>query len=112
MTDPNFPPATALFAPFQTASALAAAKTRKLLGMQLSSLETYFSVGVNQARALIAVNSPEDFEMLAGKQAELIRLLSEKAIVDMQQFVLLGSELGAEMQQLFDSGKTKAVVAA
>lgn len=100
MTTKTFASAAALFAPFQ-GSALAAEKTRQLLDLQLSSLEAYFSVGINQARALIACNGPEDFEILAGKQAELFKLLGEKAMLDLQQAVSIGNEFGSEMQQLF-----------
>lgn len=105
MTSQAFAPVEALFGPFQTASALAAEKARKLASLQLSSIETYVSVGINQAKAVVAVNSPEDLQALAAKQSELLKLLGEKAIVDMQQYLLLGSEFGAEIQKLFENAK-------
>lgn len=107
MTTQAFPSLDSLIVPLQTVSALAAEKTKQLASLQLSSLETYVSVGINQAKAVVAVNSPEDFQNLATKQTELFKLLSEKAIVDLQQIVLIGTEFGNEIQKLFD-GKTPA----
>lgn len=105
MTAQAFAPMEALIVPFQNVSALAAEKAKQLASLQLSSLETYMSVGINQAKAVVAVNSPEDFQNLATKQTELFKLLSEKAIVDMQQIVLIGTEFGNEIQKLFEGGK-------
>lgn len=107
MTIQSFAPVEALLVPFQTVSSIAADKAKKLASLQLSSLETYFSVGINQAKAVVAANSPEDFQALANKQTELFKLLSEKAVVDLQQIVLLGTEFGTEVQKLFD-GKVTA----
>ncbi|HZX31411.1 MAG TPA: phasin family protein [Rhodocyclaceae bacterium] len=87
-----------LMAPFQILSNLAAEKAGKLANIQLTALETYLAVGINQCKAAVAVHTPEDFQVLAGKQSELFKLLGEKAVVDMQQIMLLGSEFGAEMQ--------------
>lgn len=107
MTTQTFVPVEALFVPLQTVSNIAAEKAKKLASLQLSSLETYVSVGINQAKAVVAASTPEDFQALANKQTELFKLLSEKAIVDMQQIVLLGTEFGNEVQKLFD-GKPAA----
>ncbi|MGE5490619.1 MAG: phasin family protein [Actinomycetota bacterium] len=87
-----------LLAPFQAISNLAAEKAGKLANIQLTALETYLAVGINQCKAVAAVHTPEDFQVLAGKQSELFKLLGEKAVVDMQQIMLLGSEFGAEVQ--------------
>lgn len=89
-----------LFVPFQTISNLAAEKAGKLADIQLTALETYLAVGINQCKAAAAVQSPEDFQTLAGKQQELFKLLGEKALVDMQQIMLLGSEFGAQVQNV------------
>jgi phasin family protein len=89
-----------LFVPFQTISNLAAEKAGKLADIQLTALETYLAVGINQCKAAAAVHSPEDFQTLAGKQQELFKLLGEKALVDMQQIMLLGSEFGAQVQNV------------
>lgn len=102
MSTQAFAPVEALFLPLQTVSNIAADKAKKFASLQLSSLETYVSVGFNQAKAVVAVNSPEDFQALANKQTELFKLLSEKAVVDLQQFVLLGTEFGTEVQKLFE----------
>jgi len=101
-----------LLAPFQTISNLAAEKAGKFANIQLTALETYLAVGINQCKAAAAVHSPEDFQALASKQAELFKLLGEKAVVDMQQLMLLGSEFGAEVQSaVLESSKplTKGV---
>lgn len=87
-----------LLQPFQTISNLAAEKAGKFANIQLTALETYLAVGINQCKAAAAVHSPEDFEALASKQAELFKLLGEKAVVDLQQIMLLGSEFSAEVQ--------------
>lgn len=98
-----------LLAPFQTISSLAAEKAGKMANIQLSALETYMAIGINQCKAAVAVHSPEDLEALAGKQAELLKLLGEKAVVDMQQMMLLGSEFGAELQNaMLESSKPLA----
>lgn len=89
-----------LFAPFQAISNLAAEKAGKFADIQLTALETYFAVGINQCKAAAAIHSPEDFQVLAGKQQELFKLLGEKALVDMQQIMLLGSEFGAQVQNV------------
>ncbi|MBS1191889.1 MAG: hypothetical protein H6R10_3681 [Rhodocyclaceae bacterium] len=91
-------PVETLFAPFQAISNLAAEKAGKLANIQLTALETYLAVGINQCKAAAAVQSPEDLQALASKQTELIKLLGEKAVVDLQQLMLLGSEFGAEVQ--------------
>lgn len=91
-------PVEAFIAPFQTISSLAAEKAGKFANIQLTALETYLAVGINQCKAVATVHSPEDFDALASKQAELIKLLGEKAIVDLQQLMLLGSEFSAEVQ--------------
>jgi phasin family protein len=103
MTTQTFAPVEALFVPLQTVSSLAAEKAKKLATLQLSSLETYVTIGINQAKAVVAASTPEDFQALANKQTELFKLLSEKAIVDAQQIVLLGTEFGNEVQQLFEA---------
>lgn len=103
MTAQAYPSVEALFIPFQTVSSIAADKAKKLASLQLASLETYVSVGINQAKAVVAASSPEDFQALATRQTELFKLLSEKAIVDLQQVVLLGTEFGSEVQKLFDN---------
>lgn len=112
MTIQTFAPVEALFVPLQTVSSIAAEKAKKLASMQLASLETYVSVGINQAKAVVAANTPEDFQALATKQTELFKLLSEKAIVDMQQIVLLGTEFGTEVQKLFDAKSAVSETAA
>lgn len=112
MSNPNLNSVEALFAPLQTVSNIAADKAKKLASLQLSSLEAYFTASINQARAVVAANGPQDFQALAAKQAELVKLLSEKAIGDMQQMVLLGTEFGNEMQKAFDkSAATPAATA-
>lgn len=102
MSTQAFAPVEALFIPLQTVSTIAADKAKKLAGLQLASLETYFSVSINQAKAVVAANTPEDFQALANKQTELFKLLSEKAVVDFQQIVLLSTEFGNEVQKVFD----------
>lgn len=89
-----------LLAPFQTISNLAAEKAGKFANIQLTAFETYLAVGINQCKAAVAVHSPEDLQVLASKQAELFKLLGEKAVMDMQQIMLLGSEFGAGLQNV------------
>lgn len=103
MTAQTHVPVEALFVPFQIVSNIAAEKAKKLATLQLASLETYVSVGINQAKAVVSASSPEDFQALANKQSELFKLLSEKALVDIQQFVLVGTEFGNEVQKIFET---------
>lgn len=105
-------PVETLLAPFQTISTLAAEKASKLANIQLSALETYLAVSINQCKAAAAIHSPEDFQNLANKQAELVKLLGEKALVDFQQVMLLGQEFGAGVQSaVLESSKAAVEVA-
>lgn len=112
MTPNAFANVGAVFVPFQAISSLAAEKAGKLANLQLTALETYMAVGINQCKAMAAVHSPEDFQNLASKQAELLKLLGEKAIVDMQQVLQLGNEFSHEVQNVvLESSKQAAPVA-
>lgn len=96
----TFAPVESFFVPLQAISTLAAEKASKLANLQLTALETYLAIGINQCKAMTAVHSAEDFQSLAAKQSELFRLLGEKAVVDMQQIMLLGTEFGNEVQSV------------
>lgn len=96
----------AVWGPLKAISNLAADKAGKFANIQLTALETYMAIGINQCKAVSSVHSTEDIQALATKQAELMKLLGEKAIVDMQQIMLLGSEFGAQVQSaVLESGQ-------
>lgn len=91
----------ALFVPLQNASTLAAEQAKKVANLQLSSLESYVNLGFSQAKAAVALASPEEFQSFAGRQGEVLREMNDRAMSDLQQWVNLGTDFGSEIQKLF-----------
>lgn len=105
-------PVENVLGPLKAISNLAADKAGRLANIQLTALETYLAVGINQCKAAAAVHGPEDIQTLATKQAELARILGEKALMDLQQIMLLGTEFGAQIQSAVLESSQAAMPAA
>lgn len=104
MSSPAFPSVNSMLAPVQALSSLALGGTQKLAALQLNNFQAYLAMGMDHVKALATVQTPDDLQALAARQAELIQRLGARAAADAQEIARLGADVGAAMQKVVLEG--------
>lgn len=90
-----------LFEPALQASQIATSQMQKLGQKQLSLINDYSTMGLQQLEKASKVTSLDDLQGMADEQLKASQTASEKLLKDSMQMVELGVAFSSEWQQLF-----------
>ena len=90
-----------LFEPALQASQIATSQMQKLGQKQLSLINDYSTMGLQQLEKVSKVTSLDDLQGMADEQLKASQTASEKLLKDSMQMVELGVAFSSEWQQLF-----------
>lgn len=87
-------------APVVKSNKLAVANVEKLVALQLSSLQSYVDLGVNQLKEAAEVSSPQSLQAFYNQQLKAAETLRQKLVEDGKALVELGVGAKAEFEAL------------
>ncbi|PWK51701.1 phasin family protein [Pleionea mediterranea] len=90
-----------LFEPALQANQIATSQMQKLGQKQLSLINDYSTMGLQQLEKASKVTSLDDLQGMADEQLKASQTASEKLLKDSMQMVELGVAFSSEWQQLF-----------
>lgn len=96
----SFANAEQLVQPVIKANKLAVTNLEKLVSFQMSAMQTYVDMGMEQLKAAAEVNSPQSFQSFWSKQVELSNVLRQKVLDDTKALVDLGNGMKDEFTKL------------
>jgi phasin family protein len=96
------------FAPVQELNRSVVDNTEKLVALQISSVQSYYSLGFSLLRAALEVKDAETLQAYIAKQNELVKSAGEKFVGDAKAVAELGRDFSAKAQELSEES-VKAV---
>lgn len=91
---------------------LAVAQLERLVSFQMSTMQTYVDLGLEQLRAIAEINSPQSLQAFWGKQVEVANSLRQKVLDDTKALVDLGNGMKDEFTKLAEDNAKEFTKAA
>ncbi len=89
-----------LVEPMIKANKLAVINLEKLVSFQMTALQSYVDLGLEQIKAAAEVNSPQTLQAFWSKQVEVANVLRQKMLDDTKALVDLGNGMKDEITKL------------
>ena len=103
MFNKTFANVNTLVEPAVKANKLALANFEKLVNFQMTSMQAYVDMGMNQLRAVSEIDSPKAAQAYMGKQMEATNALRQRMVDDTQALFELGNGFKDEMTKMAES---------
>lgn len=105
----NFAQAENFIEPIVKANKVALTNLEKLVNFQMSALQSYVDLGMEQLRAASEINSPQALQTYMSKQVETSNVLRQKLLDDAKALVDLGNGFKDEFAKLAEDNVKELV---
>ena len=86
--------------PMIKSNKLAVAQLERLVSFQMSALQSYVDIGLEQIKSAAEINSPQTMQAFMSKQVEVGNVLRQKMLDDTKALVDLGNGMKDEFTKL------------
>jgi len=103
MFSKNFAQAETLLEPVMKTNKLAISNLEKLVSFQMSAMQAYVDLGLEQLRAATEINSPQTLQAFMSKQVETSNVVRQKMLDDTKALVDMGNGFKDELTKLAEA---------
>ncbi|MCB1715678.1 MAG: phasin family protein [Candidatus Competibacteraceae bacterium] len=107
----NFAQAENFIEPIVKANKVALTNLEKLINFQMSAMQSYVDLGMEQLRAASEINGPQALQTYMSKQVETSNVLRQKLLDDTKALVDLGNGFKDEFAKLAEDNVKELVKA-